>query len=156
MNKNYRIRVGVIILQDNKILIVKMHRENSKDIYVLPGGGLELGEDIFETAIREVKEETNLKIAIKRILYIKSLYQKNGGSIEIILLGNVLEGKLKKGFDPEDKGKNILKDVKYIKLSKLKNINFHPKQLKILLERDFKNKFNKRCKYLGNFKYPEL
>jgi len=56
----YRIRVGVVLIEDGKILLTKMHRENSEDIYVLPGGGIEPKENLIEGAIREVKEETNL------------------------------------------------------------------------------------------------
>ncbi len=155
MNDKYRIRVGVVILQNSKVLVVRMHRDNSDDIFVLPGGGVKLGENIFKAAIRETKEETNLKIKIKKIIYLKSLYAEEEGAIEIILLGDIADGTLKKGFDPEDKRKNILKEVKFVKLSEIKNLNFHPRQIKDLLDKDFKNSFSNECRYLGNFRYPE-
>lgn len=153
--KNNRIRVGIIITKEDKILLVKMHRENSKDIYVLPGGGVDKGEDIFDAAVREVKEETNLNVNIKKILYLKDLYTDKETSIEIILLGEIIGGLLKKGFDPEEKGKNILKEVKYVPISEFKNLNFHPKQLRDRLEKDFRNNFVHGTINLGNFRYPE-
>jgi ADP-ribose pyrophosphatase YjhB (NUDIX family) len=150
-----RIRVGVIILDKNKILTVKMNRENSKDIYVLPGGGVKNKEDIFDAAVRETKEETNLNIKIIKILYLKSLYSYEDNALEIILLGKIKKGELRKGFDPEEKGRNIIKEVKFIEVSKLKKINFHPKQLKGLIEKDIKEEFKNHTIYLGNFQYPE-
>lgn len=155
MKSTTRIRVGVVIIDQNKILLVRMHRENSEDVYVLPGGGVEDKESIFDAAIRETKEETNLEIGIIKILYLKSLYTNSDNALEIILLGKVKKGELKNGFDPEDKGKNILKEVKFVEISALRKMNFHPKQLKGLIENDVQKGFSNFTIYLGNFQYPE-
>ncbi|MFH1376875.1 MAG: NUDIX hydrolase [Candidatus Woesearchaeota archaeon] len=155
MTHKTRIRIGIVLLDGTKILLVKMHRENAKDIYVLPGGGIHKGEDIFEAAIRETKEETNLDIKIKKILYLKSLYAEEENSLEIILLGQIKKGKLQVGYDPEEKGKNVLADVQFIELNELKNLNFHPKQIRTLLKKDHDKNFKDGATYLGNFKYPE-
>jgi len=73
----------------------------------------------------------------------------------MIFLGKITGGNLQKGFDPEDKGTNVLKEVVFENLNTLKEINFHPKQLKTLLIEDWKIYFSKDTKYLGNFEYPE-
>jgi 8-oxo-dGTP diphosphatase len=59
-------RVRAIIIKENKILIIK--RTKSDDVYfVIPGGGVEIGENI-ETAIkRECKEELGVKIVVKNL-----------------------------------------------------------------------------------------
>ena len=45
--------VRVIILnEENKMLMVKQHHEG-KDIWMVPGGGIEDGESSFEAAERE-------------------------------------------------------------------------------------------------------
>lgn len=155
MNYKTRIRVGVLIFEGDKLLLVRMHREDSDDIYVLPGGGVLDGEDLFKAGVREVKEETNLDVSIEGVLYLKTLYTDTESSLEVILLGGIIDAELKKGFNPEDKGKNVLKDVSFIEVSKLNDLNFHPKQLKGLLVEDFRKGFSGKMKYLGNFQYPE-
>lgn len=51
---------GVIIL--NKDLEVLLQRRGDDNKWCIPGGGMELGETVEETAKREVFEETGLKI----------------------------------------------------------------------------------------------
>ncbi|MFA5946061.1 MAG: NUDIX hydrolase [Patescibacteria group bacterium] len=54
--------VGVLIIQNNKVLLVK-HRKgagNIEGIYGLPAGRIESGEDPKDTAVRELQEETGL------------------------------------------------------------------------------------------------
>ena len=53
--------VGVFIFnQAGKLLLLRSHKWPGK--YVVPGGHVELGERIEETAVREAKEETGLDI----------------------------------------------------------------------------------------------
>jgi nucleoside triphosphatase len=53
--------VGAIIINDEgKVLLLKSHKW--KDMYIIPGGHIELGETIEGALIREVKEETGLDI----------------------------------------------------------------------------------------------
>jgi nucleoside triphosphatase len=53
--------VGVFIFNKaNELLLLKSHKWPGK--YVIPGGHVELGETLEETAIREAREETGLDI----------------------------------------------------------------------------------------------
>ena len=53
--------VGVFIFnQPGELLLLRSHKWPGK--YVVPGGHVELGERIEETAVREAKEETGLDI----------------------------------------------------------------------------------------------
>jgi 8-oxo-dGTP diphosphatase len=114
MNRN--VRVSVIVLKGDELLVVRMHRKE-KDIYVLAGGGLENGETLYEGGVREVKEETNLDVRIEKILYIKELYTDVEEAMDVILLGEIVGGELKSGYDPEHGEKQILKEVKFVKIS---------------------------------------
>ncbi len=56
--------VGAFILNNkNQLLLLKSHKWSN--LYVVPGGHIELGETIDQALEREVKEETNLNIDIK-------------------------------------------------------------------------------------------
>lgn len=52
---------SVIISDKNKILM-QLRTDNKK--WGLPGGSVEIGEKVEETAVREVKEETGLTICL--------------------------------------------------------------------------------------------
>ncbi len=54
--------VGAIIVCEGKILLEKRKNEPGKGKWSVPGGLVELGENIEHTVIREVKEETNLEV----------------------------------------------------------------------------------------------
>lgn len=56
---------AVAVVNDNRVLLVR-RRDNSK--WTLPGGTLEYGESLPQCAVRELAEETNLKVEITDIL----------------------------------------------------------------------------------------
>ena len=74
----HRIRVATIIINDNKILLVKhVHPETGYTWWVPPGGGIEeFDSSIFDCAKREAFEETNLTIENSRILYIRPVWPR--------------------------------------------------------------------------------
>ena len=47
----------VVVIKDNKILL---NLRSDTNTWGIPGGEIELGESLEETATRELKEETNL------------------------------------------------------------------------------------------------
>ncbi len=51
---------GIVVFKNNKVLIIKHNRGH----YGIPKGHVEENESEFETAIREVKEETNIDAQI--------------------------------------------------------------------------------------------
>jgi ADP-ribose pyrophosphatase YjhB (NUDIX family) len=50
---------AVVVDQAGRILL---HRRNDNDLWSIPGGAMELGERIADTAVREVKEEAGLEV----------------------------------------------------------------------------------------------
>lgn len=51
---------------------ILLHRRRGNQLWSIPGGGMEIGETIRETVIREVKEETGLDIEPERLVGIYS------------------------------------------------------------------------------------
>jgi ADP-ribose pyrophosphatase YjhB (NUDIX family) len=54
--------VSAAIIRDGKVLIVRRARGPALNLYSLPGGAVEPGEQLTEAVIREVREETSLSI----------------------------------------------------------------------------------------------
>jgi 8-oxo-dGTP diphosphatase len=54
--------IGVVIVQNCKIALIKRGNEPSKGKWTIPGGLVELGERVEEAVIREAKEETCLEV----------------------------------------------------------------------------------------------
>lgn len=52
----------------NRMLMVCQHHED-RDIWMVPGGGIEEGESSLEAAVREVDEETGLDVQIEKLLW---------------------------------------------------------------------------------------
>ena len=56
--------VGAVIVHNGKLVLVKRGVEPGKGKWSIPGGAVELGETIRDTAIREAKEECGLDIEL--------------------------------------------------------------------------------------------
>jgi 8-oxo-dGTP diphosphatase len=53
-------RVGVV--DDDAVLLVQMGFGDAEGAWVLPGGHVEAGESLLTTAVRELREETDLRV----------------------------------------------------------------------------------------------
>lgn len=62
--KNNRpfIGIGVIVIKNNKILLLKRKGSHGENTWNFPGGHLEFNEGFESCALREVKEEANIEI----------------------------------------------------------------------------------------------
>jgi len=76
LTKDTKISAGLVIIQDNKILLVHPTGAKWQHTYSIPKGGVNKGEDLVEAAIRETEEETGVKIKRKHIS------NKNAGFID--------------------------------------------------------------------------
>ena len=69
-NLRENVRVGIVVLTPKEVLLIKRFKNNRR-YWVFPGGHKRKNEQLTETAIRELKEETNLpakKENLKQIL----------------------------------------------------------------------------------------
>lgn len=59
-----QVGVGVVVINDNEeVLLIRRGQEPNKGLWTIPGGRQEPGETLFETAHREIMEETGVTIS---------------------------------------------------------------------------------------------
>lgn len=61
--------VGVAVVSDGRLLLVKRGREPGKGLWAVPGGKVELGETLTEAGRREVREETGLDVEVGEVVW---------------------------------------------------------------------------------------
>jgi 8-oxo-dGTP pyrophosphatase MutT (NUDIX family) len=59
-----RIRAGAVLIKDDKVALIERYR-NNKHYFVFPGGGVDEGETPEQAAVREMEEETGLRVTVK-------------------------------------------------------------------------------------------
>jgi ADP-ribose pyrophosphatase YjhB (NUDIX family) len=71
----FTIGAFAIILDENSRVLLCLRTD--KDIWNLPGGGVEVGESHWAAVVREVKEETGLDVKINKFLGVTSKPEKS-------------------------------------------------------------------------------
>jgi 8-oxo-dGTP diphosphatase len=76
---NFRVAVKAFILKDDQLLILKRAEDDvqSANIWEIPGGRLELGEDPILGLMREVREETGLYVKPSLPLSVRHFIRKD-------------------------------------------------------------------------------
>ena len=84
--------VDAVILINNKKDIILIHRKKPpfRGELALPGGFVEVGETVEDACIREVKEETNIKIRILNLIGVFSNPKRDPRS-HIVTIGFLCE-----------------------------------------------------------------
>ncbi|MEM7344809.1 MAG: NUDIX hydrolase [Chloroflexota bacterium] len=99
--KNAKPCVGVLVLRDNELLLIKRGIEPFKGYWDIPGGFLEVDEHPADGARREIKEETGLHIEPTEIL---DIFMDEYGSTEdytlnVCYIAKVVAGEAVAGSD---------------------------------------------------------
>jgi 8-oxo-dGTP diphosphatase len=99
--------VGAIILDGDQILLEKRKNSPGKGKWAVPGGLVELGENVEQAVIREVKEETGLEVDEPRLVDVVnyvSLGEKGAVMYHYVIIDylvTVKSGKLKAASDAD-------------------------------------------------------
>lgn len=102
------VAVGVIIRDDDRIVLIRRDKEPSRGRWTFPGGAVELGESLHDAARREAWEETGLHVAVGELAtVIDNLVRDEEGRVRyhyviVDYMARPLEGILRPGSDVSD------------------------------------------------------
>lgn len=138
-----RVRVAGILIEDGKLLLVKLHSPvSNSDIWMPPGGGVEFGESLHDALKREFKEETGLGIKVGSLASINELLEPPFHAIEFYFFVEKIDGKLELGSDPEHSSDTqLLKEVQFFNVEALSSVPLKPSFLRGII---FKKKSSEK------------
>lgn len=111
--------VDVVVIHNDKILLVKREKPPFKNKWVLPGGFVEINEDVKQAAIREMKEETGIDIELIGIIGVYSKPERD--ERHTISIGFLA---FPKGDVSIVAQKGEIKEAKWFDLSKIPKLGF--------------------------------
>ncbi len=150
MSQNYcfKVRLGVVLIHESKLLLV---RQNNRPFWVFPGGTLELNEGLEECAIREMKEEIDLDVAIEKTLYLADFLLKGAAgemkhTIDVFMLARYLSGTPTMTLDEN------LNEMGFFTLEEVQKMPVEPNVALKQLLKDWPENFTKASGlYLGKY-----
>lgn len=129
-----RVSARGLVITDKGLSVIfrrKIKDGNVKEYYVVPGGGIEEGEDIISGLERELKEELDISVNVKDLAFIKETDDR----IEYFYNCEYISGNFKlNGEEIERMSDSNYYEPTFIKLDKLKDID---------ISEEVKNYFNK-------------
>ncbi|HUW94963.1 MAG TPA: NUDIX hydrolase [Anaerolineae bacterium] len=135
--------VGAVVFKGDRVLLVLRGQEPSRGRWSIPGGVMELGETIQETARREVREECGVQIEVGNVVEARdAIVYDEGGRIRfhyvlVDVVARYLDGELTVGSDAED--------ARWVSKEELPTYDLTKGLLSVL----------KRCLHRRNLDFPE-
>ncbi|MGR8010537.1 NUDIX hydrolase [Streptomyces hypolithicus] len=104
MNRELRVAAYAVCVRDGQLLLARWVAPDGAKRWTLPGGGMDHGEDPYDTVIREVEEETGYAAEPVRLLGVDSVtrrYPRRLGAfadfqgLRIVYEGRIAGGELR-------------------------------------------------------------
>jgi bifunctional NMN adenylyltransferase/nudix hydrolase len=116
------VTVDAVVIQSGHILMIKRNKAPGKGLWALPGGFLDEGESVREAMLRELVEETQIKlqeIILDRSITDKEVYDHPDRSQRGRTITHAFKIELKPGELPRIKGSSDADKAKWIPLNEV-------------------------------------
>ena len=120
-----RIAARAIILHEGRLLLVNAWPGGRSDLWCAPGGGVERGQSLPETLMREVAEETGLRIAVEDPALVNEFHDPARGfhQIEVFFRARITGEGLDLGWrDPA----GVVTERRFFARAEMETIRFKP------------------------------
>ncbi len=116
------IGVGILLIRNNHLLLVKRKYNPDAGYWSIPGGHLDLGEKVEKAAEREAFEETGFKVKVSKLAgIIDKIMYDNEGKIEYhYVLINYFVEQINGDLHQPPKAADDALDAKFVPFSELK------------------------------------
>jgi 8-oxo-dGTP diphosphatase len=125
---HHRIAARALILHEGRLLLVNAWPGGQSDLWCAPGGGVERGQSLTETLLREVLEETGLRISVGEPAIINEFHDPQSGfhQLEVFFRAGITSGSLDPGWcDPA----GVVSRRRFFGREELRAIRFKPDSL---------------------------
>jgi 8-oxo-dGTP diphosphatase len=101
-----KVGAGAVVELDGKVVLVRRGMNPMRGYWSLPSGYVERDEAPDQTAVRELEEETGLRVAVDNLLNVYSFSHQGTGGRGVLVLysAHVLGGNLRAGDDASEVG----------------------------------------------------
>ncbi len=73
--------VGAVIVHEGRVVLVKRAKEPLRGRWLIPGGTVELGETLEDAVVREVAEETGLRVRPLEVVLVFDRILRDEGEV---------------------------------------------------------------------------
>ncbi|MEA1925045.1 MAG: NUDIX hydrolase [Candidatus Altiarchaeota archaeon] len=106
LKKIPNLTVDAVIVEDNRMVLVRRRNPPFKGMWALPGGFVDYGEKVEDAVEREAKEETGLVVEHGKLLgvYSKPDRDPRGHTVSVVFACRPVSGKLEASSDAVEAG----------------------------------------------------
>ncbi len=136
LSRNVRSASRALIIEDGKLLTIKMKRPREKEIFfILPGGGQRHGETLVQSLKRECREELGLEPEVLNLAYVREYVGRNHSfasrhrhfhQLEVVFFCELPKGS---SINANHSGDRNQVGVEWIPLQDLSKSNFYPQKI---------------------------
>jgi ADP-ribose pyrophosphatase YjhB (NUDIX family) len=125
--------VRVVVLDEEGRLLLVRQRHEGRDLWLLPGGGIDEGENAAEAAVRELFEETGLQAGCGPLIWhVEEASPARGQRFVNVFLMEGARGEAALGFDPErGADAQVLRDLGFFSRQEIAGLErVYPEELR--------------------------
>jgi 8-oxo-dGTP diphosphatase len=128
-----RVAVGAVVFKDDRILLVQRGQPPAEGYWAIPGGSVEIGENLQQAAQREILEETGVSIHAREPVFTFDIIEKDADGrvrfhyVVVDVMAEYREGTLRPGGDAAD--------ARWVSSGELSRLKVSPATLDLLKKR---------------------